>query len=245
MTITLAGLAGDARALWRRHGELLTALAGPFLFLPLFAWLLLVAEPVIPPEAADAERMRIFTAWAGANLHWLTLRIAVELFGSAAILLLLLSRRHRTVAELLRATVALAPGFVVAVVASWGVVALGAFAFILPGAYFYGRLALTGPALAAEPELGIAGAIARSFALTHGHGWRVFGYLGLTLLAGMVAASLTGGVQDALTRAGAGGAITEAVLDAVTAAAVTASMLVRLLLEVALYRRLARPRHGV
>lgn len=245
MTITLAGLAGDAQGMWRRQRELLVALAGPFLFLPLFAWLLLVAEPQLAPDAGDAERMQAFTAWAGANLHWLALRVGVELFGGAAILALILSRRHRDMAGLLRATVAVFPAFTVAVVATWGMAALGFFAFVVPMFYVYGRLALTGAAIVAEPELGIAGAIARSVALTRGLGWRTAGYLGLTLLAGMVAVSLTGGVQEALVRAGAGGPVTAALLEAVAAAAVAAAGVVRLLLEAALYRRLARPRHAV
>lgn len=245
MTITLAGLARDAWARWRRDRGVLLALAGPFLFLPLFAWLLLVPEPAVKPEMEDAERMRIFLAWAGENAHWLAARIGVELYGSAAILALYLSRQHRDVAGLLRATLALLPGFMVAVLASWGLVTLGVFAFILPAMYIYGRVCLTGPVLVAEPQAGILGAITRSIALTRGHGWQLFGYLALTLLAGMLAAQLLAGANERMAGAGATNPVAVAILDALAAAAVSATALIRLLFEVTLYRRLAAPRHRV
>lgn len=245
MTITLAGLVRDAWARWRRDRGLLLAVAGPFLFLPLFAWLLLLAEPVPKPDASDAERMQLVIEWAGANLHWLAARIALELFGSLAILALYLSRRHRDVAGVLREAVVLLPGFVAAVLASWGLVAAGVFAFIVPGMYIYGRVCLTGPVLVAEPGAGIFGAIARSIALTRGHGWQLFGYLALTLLVGMLAAQLIGRLEDGIARTGAANPIAFAILDALAAAAVAAATLARLLLEVALYRRLAAPRHRI
>lgn len=245
MTITLAGLASDASARWRRDRGTLLALAGPFLFLPLFAWLLLLDEPVPKPGATDAERMQLVIDWAGANLHWLAARVGVELFGSLAILALYLSRGHRDVAGLLRQSLVLLPGFVAAVLASWGLVALGVFAFILPGMYIYGRVALTGPVLAAEPGVGIFGAITRSMALTRGHGWQVFDYLALTLLIGMLAAQVIGAIEVRMAAAGAINPVAIAILDALAAAAVSATALARLLLEVALYRRLAAPRHRV
>lgn len=245
MKLTLAGVVRDAWTRCRRERSLLLALAGPFLFLPLFAWLLLIDEPVPTPGASDADRMRLIVDWMAANLHWLALRLGVELFGSAVLLLLFLSRRHRDVAELLRETLRLFPVFVVAVVASWGLIALGFFAFILPSLYIYGRVCLTGPALAAEPEIGIAGAITRSIALTRGHGWQLFGYLALTLLAGMLALQLIGGLADALKGAGAANPVALVIVEALAAAVVTVTAVARLLMEVAIYRRLARPRHGV
>lgn len=245
MTITFAGLAADALARWRRDRTVLLALAGPFLFLPLLAWLLLLVEPVAKPGATDAERMQQVMEWAGANVHWLALRIGVELFGSLAILTLYLARGHHDVGGALKVAVALLPGFIVAVVASWGLVALGVFAFILPGLYIYGRIALTGPVMAAEPGVGITGAIGRSIALTRGHGWQVFGYLSLTLLAGMLSAQVLGALEFRMEAAGAVSPIAVAVIDVLAAAAITACTIARLLLEIALYRRLAAPRHRI
>ncbi|MES2753198.1 MAG: hypothetical protein V4659_00890 [Pseudomonadota bacterium] len=243
--LTLGALGRDAWAGWRRDREVLTLLAGTFVFLPTFAWLLLVAEPAVPKGAANQEVSAILLHWAGANAHWLALRIAVELFAAAAVLTLYLSRDHRDVGGVLARAAALWPMFLVTVIASWGLVMVGIFAFVVPGLYIYGRVALAGPALIAEPKLGLAGAIARSIALTRGHGWQVFGYLGLTILAGALAVELIDGVGAGLRRAGAANPVALAMLAAVTAAAVTATVLARLLLEVALYRRLSAPRHHI
>ena len=99
MIITFAGLIDDAVARWRRDRGLLLALAGPFLFLPLFAWLLLLTEPAITPEMSRDQRMDTLVAWVGQNLHWMAIRTGVEIFGSLAILALYLTRRHRNVAQ--------------------------------------------------------------------------------------------------------------------------------------------------
>lgn len=245
MTITLAALARDAWARWHSDRAILLALAGPFLFLPLLAWLLLIPQPVVKPDADSTERTQILVAWLGANAHWLAARVGVELLGAATILGFYLSRAHHDVAGLLRTALGLAPSFLAAVLASWGLVALGAFAFILPGMYIYGRVCLTGPVLVAEPRVGIPGAITRSIALTRGHGWQVFSYLALTLLIGMFMAELINGLGRVVSGAGAANPVAAAILAALTAAAVTATQLARLLFEASLYRRLAAPRHRV
>ena len=81
MTITFAGLASDAWARWRRDRGILLALTGPFLFLPLLAWLLLLEEPVVKPDATDAQGMQQVIDWLSANLHWLAARVGVALAG--------------------------------------------------------------------------------------------------------------------------------------------------------------------
>ena len=245
MIITFAGLIDDAVARWRRDRGLLLALAGPFLFLPLFAWLLLLTEPAITPEMSRDQRMDTLVAWVGPNLHWMAIRTGVEMFGSLAILALYLSRRHRNVAQLLGEAIRLLPMFAAAVLIGWGLVALGFFAFILPGMYVYGRVCLTGPVLVAEPGVGVFGAISRSIALTRGHGWQLFGYLVLSLLIGLLASELFGAVEARMAASGAVNPVATAILDALTAAAVSATNLLRLLFEVTIYRRLAAPRHRV
>lgn len=245
MIVTLAGLASDAWARWRRDRAVLVAFAGLFVFLPFFAWLLLLTPPDIAAEVGRDERMNILIAWMGANLHWLAARVAIELFGSAAILMLYLGRGHRDVAGVLRAALALFPLFVVAILVSWGLVSIGLFAFVLPGFYIYGRIALTGAVFAAEPGVGVIGAITRSIALTRGRGWLVFGYLALTLLTGLLMAEVFGGVEAGMKAAGGANPIAVAILDALSAAAMAVATLARLLFEVSLYRRLAAPRPRV
>ena len=245
MTITFAGLIADAWTRWRRDRGILLPLTGVFVFLPLFAWLLLLEPPQVAENLSQDERVRLVLDWLGANLHWLAARVGIELFGGLAILTLYLGRGHRDVAGVLRAALAVFPMFAAVVLASWGLVTLGFFAFILPGLYIYGRVALTGAVLVAEPGVGLAGAIARSIALTRGHGWQVFGYLALTLMLGLLLAETIGSAQLAMSAAGGANPLALAILNALSAAAVSVATLARLLLEVALYRRLSQPRHRV
>ena len=245
MIITFAGLIGDAWARWRRDRAILLPLAGTFVFLPLFAWLLLLEPPEVADNLSQDDRVRLVIDWLSANLHWLAARVGIELFGGLAVLTLYLGRGHRDVAGVLRAALATFPMFAAAVLASWGLITLGILAFILPGLYIYGRVALTGAVLVAEPGVGLAGAIVRSIALTRGHGWQVFGYLALTLMLGLLLAEVIGSVELGIKAAGAVNPLALAILNALSAAAVSAATLARLLVEVALYRRLSQPRHRV
>lgn len=242
MTPRLSGIARDAWALWRRDRALLVALAGPFLFLPILAWILLAPEPPLKPDMDQAARVQVVLAWIRANAHWIAARIVVEFLGEAAILGLYLGRGFETVGGLLRRSLELLPLYVLAVVATWLLMGLGAMAFILPGLYLLGRLALTGPVVVAEPGAGMTGAIGRSLALTRGFGWLIFGYLGLTFLAGMAAAEVLGGMRQGLAAAGAVNPIALSLIAMAGATAATAATLARLLLVVAIYRRLTTPR---
>jgi hypothetical protein len=245
MTPLIGAAARDAWRRWRRDREVILAIAGVFVFLPMFAWLLLVPEPTLPAEATGDQRTAAVIAWAGEHLHWLVLRIGFELFATAAILTFYLARDHADVRGVLRRGLAVLPTFAIAVMGSWGLVTLGVFAFIVPGLYIYGRVALTGAVLVGERGVGVAGAIARSVALTHGNGWRVAALLALPFLAGLMALQLIGMLDGAMRSAGTLNPIARALVDGAAALAATASGLARVLLQVSLYRRLASPRHAV
>lgn len=244
MTLPTAA-ARDAWRRWKTDRETILAIAGPFLFLPMFAWLLLVKEPYAPPGATGDEKTQIVLTWMGEHVHWLALRVGIELFATVAILSIYLARDHRTVGELLRRSLIALPAFAVAVMASWGLVALGAFMFIVPGLYIYGRVALTGSVMIAEPGVGFTGAIARSVALTHGNGWRVFALLAIPLCAGFLVLQVIGSIDQAMRAANAVNPVARAIVDGVAALAAVISGLARVLLQVSLYRRLATPRHGI
>lgn len=244
MTGLTSAAAGDAWRRWTGDRDTIVAIAGPFLFLPVFAWLLLITEPSAPADATRDEKSAIVLAWLAENLPWLALRIGIELFATLAILTLLLGREHRTVGDLLRRAFTMLPMFAVAVMTSWGLVASGVIMLIVPSFYIYGRVALTGPVMAAEPGVGFVGAIARSVALTHGNGWRTFALLSVPLMAGFLAVQVIGGIDHAM-RAGGGNPVARAAVEAVAALIVTSSHLARILLQASLYRRLASPRHRV
>lgn len=241
MTPLLADIAREAWARWRRDREALALVAGVFLFVPLFAWFLLIPEPVRPATATDQQAYAIVVAWIGANLYWLMLRIAFELYAAAVLLGFYLWRDHATLGALLKGASVALPGFAAAVLASWGLIALGFGAFIVPGIYLYGRVALAGPVYVAEPNVGAFGALARSFALTHNQGWRVALSLAAPLLAGVLALRLVSGIE---ALAGEGQVVT-AVCAGLGAAAGAATGIAAALFKVALYRRLSAPRHGI
>ena len=246
MTTLTTVAARDAWRRWTADRGVILAIAGPFLFLPVFAWLLLVQEPTVAADATPDQKTMVVLAWLVDHLPWLALRVGFELFATLAILSLYLARGHRDVRALLVQSLGALPLFAVAVMTSWGLVTVGFLAFIVPSLYVYGRVALTGPVLVAEPGVGFMGAITRSMALTHGNGWRVFALLALPLLAGFLALQLIGGVDEAMRGAGgAGNPVARAVVDGLAALAATASGLARILLQISLYRRLATPRHQV
>lgn len=245
MTLSLSAAARDAWRRWTNERGTIVAIAGPFLFLPVFAWLLLVQEPVAPPNATNDEKTALVFAWVAEHAHWLAFRLGFELFATVAILSLYLARDHRDVRGLLLRSLSALPLFAVAVMVSWGLVMVGFLALIIPSLYIYGRVALTGPVLAAEPGVGLTGAITRSVALTHGNGWRVFAVLAVPLLAGFLCLQVIGGLDTAFRVGGAVNPVARAVLDGLAALAATATGLARMLLQVSLYRRLATPRHGV
>lgn len=245
MTQLMTGAAGDAWRRWRRDRETILAIAGPFLFLPMLAWLLLVPEPVVPAGASVEVIRSIQLQWGVEHLHWLAARIGFELFATVAILSLYLARDHRTVGGALRRALTTLPMFLIAVMASWGLVTLGVLAFVVPGMYVYGRVALTGPVMVAEPGVGVFAAVQRSIELTRGNGWRVFALLATALVAGVVALQLVGGVDQAMRGSGAANPVARVIVDTLAALAATGSVLARILFQVALYRTLARPRHRI
>lgn len=245
MSSLATAAARDAWRRWKAERETIVAIAGPFVFLPMFAWLLLVPEPYAPPGATGDQKTAIILEWIAEHGHWLVLRLSFELFATVAVLSIFLGRDHRTVGELLRRSLGALPLFVAAVVSSWGFVAMGFLAFVIPSLYVYGRVALTGPVLVAEPGVGVIGAITRSVALTHGNGWRVFALLAVPLFAGLLALQLLGTIDQAMRAANAVNPVARSIVDGLAAVVATASGLARVLLQVSLYRRLATPRHGV
>ncbi len=245
MTLSLTAAARDAWRRWTIERGTIVAIAGPFLFLPVFAWLLLVQEPVAAPGASNDEKTAQVLAWVVEHAHWLALRLGFELFATVAILSLFLARDHRDVRGLLLRSLTALPLFAVAVMTSWGLVMAGFLAFIVPSLYIYGRVALTGPVLVAEPGVGFTGAIVRSVALTHGNGWRVFSVLAVPLLAGFLFLQVIGGLDAAFRVGNEVNPVARAVLEGLAAVAATVSGLARVLLQVSLYRRLATPRHGI
>lgn len=240
MTVDLTAALGDARRLWRRDRELLLRIAGVFVFLPAFASLLLLPDPVAAPGAGNDERQAAFLAWGTANAHWIALRLTFDLFGVAALLTFYLDR-HRTLGEALQRTLTIFPRYVAAALLTWAMVVGGLFALVLPGFYAIGRLTMTGPAIVAERR-GVVASLSRSTALTQGMGWAMFGIVAATTATGYVITAVLVAIDDAMALAHVANPVTVAIIDAAAAGVSMLTTLARVLIVVAVYRRLGARR---
>lgn len=242
MRIDLAAALGDARRLWQRDRELLLRIAGVFVFLPAFASLLLLPDPVAAPGAGTEQNQAAFLAWGTANAHWIALRLTFDLFGVAALLTFYLDR-HKTLGEALRNTLNVFPRYLAAALLAWAIVVGGLLAFVLPGLYVIGRLTMTGPAVIAERR-GVIEALSRSLALTRGAGWAMFSVVAATTATGYVVTAVLVAIDDAMTAAHIANPVTVAIIDAAAAGVSMLTTLARVLIVVAIYRRLGA-RQGI
>ncbi len=192
----------DAKAMGSANRDLLTAISGMFLLLPLIlaTQFISVPEGRIDPKASDAVLMASYRAFVEANwLQLLGLTLTMS-FGMLAILALLLRRERLTVAESLKAGLIVLPSYLVANMLQNLVIQGGLILFVIPALYFSGRLALTSAVAAAEKELNPLTMLTRGFTLTRGNGWRIFGVLaviGITMgIAGFVLMVVTGVLSE-------------------------------------------------
>lgn len=240
-----------ALATWRRDQNILAPLAGLTMFLPQLAVLLLI--PAMPrPVDGDGgeEALRAWTeavaGWATDYGLWYLLAPALGLFGALAIMTLYLDPARPTLGKAMARAGVLFLRYLLATVLvamPMGALLLPALAsplllFILlaPIFYLFGRTMLTGPALVAEAPLGALAAIARSWALTKGQGWM----LACVYAVILIAAQMLAGVFVSLGTFGGGNPVIVAIVDTFAALIAAGAALTLALVEVALYRRLAR-----
>jgi hypothetical protein len=116
---------------------------------------------------------------------------------------------------------------------------------VLPCLYLLGRLMLIGPVIVAERPIGVIRAVARSFALTRRRGLAMMALAAAVMLAGMLAPAPFRIVRDALQAAGAENPVAIALTEAIGSLLAAAVALAALLIEIALYRRLAGSNSGM
>ena len=238
MTVNITAALRDARALWQRDRDTLLRIAGPFLFLPTFASLLLIPYVGPEPGAGQEAAQQAMLNWLGLHIHWIAVRLVIDMFGVAALLTLYLDRSHQTVGEALIRASRLFGGYLLASLLAWAIVFVGLLAFIAPGLYAVGRLTMVGPAVVAERKTEFGQAIARSIQLTRGNGWSLLGVIAAVTLAGNIATLIVLRIGEGMAAANATNPVTVAILGAAGAAVATLTTIARVLIEVAIYRRL-------
>lgn len=242
----MAGVLRDAWAMWRGDGDLLLRVAGLFLFLPQFATLLLL--PAMPPLAVTAEMTEAaqralaerIVAWVSVYGGWYLLGALIVQAGTLIVLVAYLGRNRPDLRGAIGRAVQLFPRYLLAMILVGLPLGLGVLTLVLllPGLYVLGRMIALGPILVAERPIGVARAVARSWALTRGHGLSLAGLVSLTILGGaLLSAPFT--LIDKGLRAAAPNVVAITLADAGAAAIASAALLATALIQIAAYRRLA------
>lgn len=228
----------DTLQLTRAHWAALVAIAGAFNFLPV----LLVGYFFPLPEiaATDPNAMAVWRSFIREAALWYVLQSFVVMIGSAAMLRLVFARGG-TVGGALTFGIMLLPVYSILVVLDGVIVFLGMMLLIVPGLYLWGRLIPAGPAMVAEESRKPIRMIKRSFELTRGNGWQVFGLYVLVLLPGMVlivAIQQVSGILFILAVGQELGTLLTEIILALLGAALSTLLTV---LSAAIYRALAAP----
>lgn len=244
MTFSFRGVLADAAILWRTDRDLMWPIAGVFLFLPVLGFLALASGIELPETADRAQVREAINAFLTANLGWMALVMASTEFGGLAIFNLYL-QRGETVKSLLTATLLrLVPFFLIGLLVN-GLIQLGAYFFVVPGIYVFGRTWMMAPAYAAESGRGALQAIARGFQLSGRNGWKIgFFGVGLALIIGavLVSVALAAGSLGPLL---GGSRIAATLMLVPLALAITAAWVFFSLVRIALYRRLGGSINGM
>jgi hypothetical protein len=177
----------DAWQLWRRDWELLTAVAGLFLFLPALAMAMFIPDMPSPPGAGEAVPGSVtmaayeqgLTQWMLNYGGWQIAAQAVVLFGQFAIVALYLagdqpSAGKALIAAARRYPLLLLAGLIIAVPIAAALLLAQALpllmvAFFVIVFWVLARTIALAPTLLAEAPVGALGAITRSLHLTRGN----------------------------------------------------------------------------
>jgi hypothetical protein len=242
----------DAWRLWRADWEVLTAIAGLFVFLPQLATALLI--PTIPdtsklvgvdPASPAFETWRVaMEAWVQAYAIWWFLAFALAAFGQFALVAFYMAASRASVAEALLAALRSFPRFLLASII-WGLplgflsllFMLVPFLLLPVLAILMARMLLVGPEILATRSTGAVAAVARSFTLTKGNTLALAGLV-LTIIIVQVLVSAPMLALDTWLTANAPNPIARALVDAALAGEQMLAGIAMALLQVVAYRRL-------
>jgi hypothetical protein len=186
MTLGLAGVLADARALWRGERDLILAIAGVFFVVPMLAMVLLLAQSGFGQVAPEKLR-EAAAAFYAANLLPILLANAMIEFGTFAVLNLLLQGNGRTLGEVLLLTLRRFLPFLGISLIGGFLFSLGISLFVVPGLFAFGRTWLAGASYAARPEAGPIEAFRQGWRRSGGFGWvTLLAAAAITMMAAIV-----------------------------------------------------------
>ena len=209
----------DAMTLVRAHLPLTSVLAGLFFFLPGIAAALLGPAPLAPPGNATPEQISaLFWEQLRQQLPWLAMVMVASTLGSIAILRLWLARAGTSVGEALGFTFAMIPTMILLFLVQsvlFGIAAL----LIIPAIYLIGRFAAVYPLLTDRNLKNPFAALAGSWQLTRGNGWRIALFVVLFVIAMLVITIIIGAVTGILGPHGSFGYVIGSVINSAVSAA--------------------------
>lgn len=234
MTFSYSAVWDDTVRLLRDHGRLLAAIAGVFLFLPA----LLVAHFLPPPEPTDPARMAEFILrYYRETWMWLLAQMLVTMIGTAAMLRLVLAR-GTNVGGAIAFGVMLLPFYFLLSLLCVLIVGFGFVLLFVPGLYLIGRLSPATSLIVAEGRRDPFAVISRSFEITRGRGWAVFGLVLIVGIVGAIAFGVASMLFGLIFHLAAGREVAE-LLGAVAGSALNACFAtMMLMLYAAIYRAL-------
>ena len=250
MTGDLARALAEARALWRRDSALLWPLSALFVLVPQYAILLLV--PAMPESAAGVSVeawSKALEPWIARYGGWYVLATLLGQYGALAVVSLYAPPVPAVGSAMGRAALlfprALLAGLLVAM--PCGAAALAALSVpllplvVLPGVvYVLARVTLANPIILGERPIGAAAALARSWRLTAGRGLPVALLVGSITIGGQAVGALIVSLERGVRASALANPVLIAMVDACAAGVAWAAALTLALVQVVLYRRLAK-----
>jgi flagellar biosynthesis protein FlhB len=235
MTFSYSAVWDDTMRLLREHGALLAAVAGVFIFLPA----LLFARYLPPPHVADPARAwELFLEYYRQVFPWLVLESLFSLVGTAAMLRLVLAPGTSVGAALVYGLMLLPFYFLMYLLISV-MVSIGFVLLILPGLYLVGRMVPAAPVMVAEDRRNPIDAIRRTFEITKGRGWAVFGLVFIVAIVGFILLAVITMLIGFVLLLVAGPELGRLLTTVLSSAGNAALATVILMLYVAIYRALA------
>ncbi len=233
----------DLLAMLKAHADLILIVAGAFMFLPTLAQAIYLPPPQM--DGIDQKSLQSLALYYEANIIPLLALRLVTLLGAGTLLSLLLHPSRPTVGSAIAASARMLPSlFFVSLVEQ--LLMLGGFLLlVIPGFYVIARTVISDAAVMAEDVRNPLRAVSRSFDLTRGLGWQIFGLVAiLAVVTWITTSALVAiiGIPTQLILPESGALIARDILSAVTP---TTLMLVFVLLSASFYRALSAARSGI
>ena len=226
----------DTLKLLRQHAPLLAAIAGVFLFLPNLLFAVLMPPPV--PRGGDPQQaLQALLDFYQAATPWLMLISLFTMVGTLAMLRLVFERD--TVGGALVQGLVLTP-FYFMLSLGWGLmIGFGLILILVPGLYLFGRLAPFPAVLVAENRRNPVDTFNRTFALTKGHGWAIFGIIFVVWIVALIAMGVANALFGLIFVLAAGQELGRTLTAVVSSALMAGLTSLLMMLYAAIYRALA------